>query len=207
MSLKTHTQTIKTKRKLWTHKHIKDVSCTVCTTFSGPPCIHCCACRTMYAFSALTLLVGWQEGHPACKKLTGGVLVWLSVWSKVQTCIWPSWCHCHSLSLASVKSGLVLPFWYRLTRVVLDKGPLNGCVPLNKHPHPTSTCVHVGRVWHFSQVEWEWAILGIIPRRHATSDSLHQWSGSRDDGSTGQCCSTTNLVLLRRDTIRYEMLF
>jgi len=22
----------------------------------------------IYAFSALTLLVGWQEGHPACKK-------------------------------------------------------------------------------------------------------------------------------------------
>jgi len=35
--------------------------------------------------------------------------------------------HCHSLSLASVKSRLVLPFWYQLTRVVLDKGPLNGC--------------------------------------------------------------------------------
>jgi len=31
------------------------------------------------AFSALTLLVGWQEGHPACKKLSGGVLAWLSV--------------------------------------------------------------------------------------------------------------------------------
>jgi len=28
------------------------------------------------AFSALTLLVGWQEGHPACKKLSGGMLVW-----------------------------------------------------------------------------------------------------------------------------------
>jgi len=42
------------------------------------------------AFSALTLLVGRQEGHPACKKLSGGVLVWLSVWGKVQTCIWPS---------------------------------------------------------------------------------------------------------------------
>ena len=41
-------------------------------------------------FSALTLLVGWQEGHPACKKLSGGVLAWLFVWSKVQTCIWPS---------------------------------------------------------------------------------------------------------------------
>ena len=42
------------------------------------------------AFSALTLLVGWQEGHLACKKLSGGVLAWLSVWSEVQTCIWPS---------------------------------------------------------------------------------------------------------------------
>jgi len=27
-----------------------------------------------YAFSALTLLVGRQEGHPACKKLSGVVL-------------------------------------------------------------------------------------------------------------------------------------
>jgi len=35
------------------------------------------------AFSALTLLVGQQEGHPACKKLSGGVLAWLSVWSEV----------------------------------------------------------------------------------------------------------------------------
>jgi len=45
---------------------------------------------TLGAFSALTLLVGRQEGHPACKKLSGGVLAWLSVWSEVQTCIWPS---------------------------------------------------------------------------------------------------------------------
>jgi len=27
------------------------------------------------AFSALMLLVGWQEGYPACKTLTGGMLV------------------------------------------------------------------------------------------------------------------------------------
>jgi len=39
------------------------------------------------AFSALTLLVGRQEGHLACKKLSGEVLAWLSVWSEVQTCI------------------------------------------------------------------------------------------------------------------------
>ena len=78
-----------------------------------------------FTLSALTLLVGWQEGHPACKKLSGGVLVWLSVWSQMQTCIWPSWCHCHSLSPAPVKRRLVLPFWHRLTWVVPNKGPLN----------------------------------------------------------------------------------
>ena len=58
----------------------------------------------------------------------GGVLAWLSDWSEVQTCIWPSTYHCYSLSLASVKSRLFLPFWYWLTRVVPDKGPLNRCV-------------------------------------------------------------------------------
>jgi len=73
------------------------------------------------------------------------VLAWLSVWNKVQTCIWPSWCHCHSLSLASVKSRLVLPFWYRLTRVVPDKGPLNGCV-----------CVYIYKVlFHFCSGSWQ----------------------------------------------------
>jgi len=30
----------------------------------------------------------------------------------------------------SSKSILVLPFWYRLTRVVMDKGPLKGVVVL-----------------------------------------------------------------------------
>jgi len=40
--------------------------------------------------SALMLLAGRQEGHPACKKLSVWVLAWLSVWSNVQTCIWPS---------------------------------------------------------------------------------------------------------------------
>jgi len=39
--------------------------------------------------SALTLLVGRQEQHPGCKKISDEVLVWLSVWSEVQiVCIW-----------------------------------------------------------------------------------------------------------------------
>jgi len=33
-----------------------------------------CVQSICIAFSALTLLVGWQEGHPACKKLSSGVL-------------------------------------------------------------------------------------------------------------------------------------
>ena len=38
--------------------------------------------------SALSLLVGVREEHPACKN---GVMVWLSVWSEVQiVCIWSS---------------------------------------------------------------------------------------------------------------------
>jgi len=72
--------------------------------------------------------LGGRKGIRSVKKLSGWVLVWLSVRSAVQTCIWPSGFHCHSLSLASVKSRLVLLFWYRLTRVVQDEGPLNGCV-------------------------------------------------------------------------------
>jgi len=60
-----------------------------------------------FAFSALMLLVGQQEGHPACKKLSGGVLAWLSVSREVRVCIWPSWWHCHSLSLAPVN-----PDWF-----------------------------------------------------------------------------------------------
>jgi len=57
-----------------------------------------------YAFSALTLSVWQQEEHPACKKLSDEVLLWLSVWSKVQIiCIWSSWRHCHSVSSCFIK--------------------------------------------------------------------------------------------------------
>jgi len=40
------------------------------------------------------LLVGQQEGQQTCKKLSDGVLAWLSVWGEVQICIWLRWCHC-----------------------------------------------------------------------------------------------------------------
>ena len=81
-------------------------------------------------------------------------LLW-HCWLGVRKSIWPiknwmmrCWCGCLSgarcrlfaygpagattipkllSSFASFKSRLVLPFWYRLTQVVLEKRPLNGC--------------------------------------------------------------------------------
>ena len=91
------------------------ILCLICNLLVYSICQHWC----LQCFDAVGLAAGRASG---LQKLSGGVLAWLSVWSKVQTCIWPSWCHCHSLSLASVKSRLVLPFWYWLTWVVLEKG-------------------------------------------------------------------------------------
>jgi len=52
--------------------------------------IRICTLMLNAAFSALTLFVGRQEGHPACKKLSAAMLAWLSAWSEVQIGIWPS---------------------------------------------------------------------------------------------------------------------
>ena len=38
--------------------------------------------------------LGSRKGIRPVKNLSGGVLAWLSVWSEVQTCIWPSWTIC-----------------------------------------------------------------------------------------------------------------
>jgi len=63
--------------------------CFLRCIFLWPVCVTDCCCL-LRAFSALTLLVGRQEGLPACRKLSGEVLAWLSVGSEVQTCIRPS---------------------------------------------------------------------------------------------------------------------
>jgi len=79
------------------------------------------------AFSALTLLVGRQEGHSACKNewwVTGMVICLKRDADLHMAQLMPL----PLTSLASVKSRFVLLFWYRLTRVVLEKWPLNGCV-------------------------------------------------------------------------------
>jgi len=42
-------------------------------------------------------------------------------------CVLSSWCHCHLVISYSSKIQNGLPFWCRLTQVVLEKRPLNGC--------------------------------------------------------------------------------
>ena len=70
-----------------------------------------------------------KEGHPACKKRVVGCWRGCLSGARCRLAYGPADATAtHSLSLASVKSRLVLPFWYRPTRVVLEKGPLNGCV-------------------------------------------------------------------------------
>ena len=82
----------------------------------------------LVAFSALTLLVGRQEGHPACKKLIGEVLAWLSVWSDVQTCICPADATAtHCLSCFS-KIQIGFTFLVQAHLGSPGKRPLNVCL-------------------------------------------------------------------------------
>jgi len=81
-----------------------------------------CQC---FAFSVLTLLVKHQEGHPACKKLSGGCWCGYLSGTTCRLAYGPADAtatHCLSLQW---NPDWFLPFWYRLTRVVPDKGPLN----------------------------------------------------------------------------------
>ena len=55
-----------------------------------------------------------------------GMVTYLRQGAEMHTS-WPGWRHYYSLSLAPVNPDWFLPFWYQLTRVVPDKGPLNGC--------------------------------------------------------------------------------
>jgi len=88
------------------------------------------ACPSWYPATSVKALSGTENRVTNSSLNSYYILVWLSIWSKVQTCIWPSWCH--SLSCASVKSTLVLP-----STVLAHLGsPGNVCV-----------CVSVC-VWH-----------------------------------------------------------
>ena len=82
------------------------------------------------AFSDLTLLAGHWEEQPACKNWV--MRCWCDYLSGVRCRLFaygpadaPAIPKPHNLVL--FKSRLVLPFWYQLFQVVLEKRPLNRC--------------------------------------------------------------------------------
>ena len=81
-----------------------------------------------FAFSSLTLLVRRQEGHSACKKLSGGVLAWLSVSLERGADLYygpadATATHCH-FSKIHISFTFLVPTHPGSP----GKGPLNGCV-------------------------------------------------------------------------------
>jgi len=54
-------------------------------------------CFVTYTAVGMQMIINVQS-----LTVSGQVLAWLCVWVKVQICMWSSWCHCHSLSLALV---------------------------------------------------------------------------------------------------------
>jgi len=123
--------------------------------------------------------LGGREGHPACKNLSGEVLTWLSVWSEVQMiCIWSSWYHCHPIISCCSKIQNGLPFWCRITQVVLEKRLLNGC--------SSSTLLYFSRV------------LCFLPCTLCLVSGLHHWKDLSCQASHMQvwilCCA--NIVFL-----------
>jgi len=89
-----------------------------------------------FPFSALTLLVGRQEGHPACK-ITSCWFVGddnLTSFSSMLSPPTPS-------SLAPIKSRMET-FWYRLTQVHLEKWPLKWRMSDRRKRQPTTEDTH-----------------------------------------------------------------
>ena len=83
------------------------------------------ACTQPLTFSALTLLIWQEEGHPSCKKLEWwdvGMVIWLGQDAGLHMAqlipLLPVLTVCCSRKSRLV---LVLAFWYRLTQVVSDK--------------------------------------------------------------------------------------
>jgi len=78
----------------------------------------------------LTLLVGRQEGHPVCKKLSGGVLAWLSVWTEQGADLHMAQLMPLPLTVSYVSKIQIGFTFLELARLgsPAGKGSLNGCV-------------------------------------------------------------------------------
>ena len=126
---------------LTSHKQVVTVSSHLSAAF----CLMHCCCRT-YKMDVFfnyynvpivpsVLWCCWLGGRKGIWPVKNWVVACCRGYlpgARMQTCLRPSWCHCHSLSLASVKFRLVLPFWYWLTWV------------LSKYTHTSLTALFPG---------------------------------------------------------------
>ena len=86
-----------------------------------------CSCTTVN-FSALTLLVRHQEGHPAFKNWVVGCWHGYLSAARCRLAYGPSDATVPLTVSSLVKSRYVSPFLYWLIWVVPEKGPLNVCI-------------------------------------------------------------------------------
>jgi len=102
--------------------------------------------------------------------------------------------------LASFKPRLVLPFWYRLTQVVLEKRPLNGCNSYNSRKHDQSVngtaCDKTGVHLDFRcDVIYGNQPLPVVKRIGATWRI--RWIGLRGGDKCCRCRCRSNLLFFR----------
>ena len=113
-------------------------------------------------------------------------------------------------SLASVKSRLVLPFWYRLTWVVLDIGPLNGCVCKVLTSEALGLDLNKARDdgvlgWQWHQVDHMQTICTLL---HQTTTPTQSRVKSRQKASNNSIAWTANSRLfLTANYVRYNLLY
>jgi len=82
-----------------------------------------------YTFSVLTSLVGWREGHPACKKLGAGVVVCLERDADLHMAqLMPLPLTVSCFSKIQIGFTFLIPAQRVVPDKVPDKGPLNVCV-------------------------------------------------------------------------------
>ena len=83
-------------------------------------------------------------------------------------------------SLASFKSRLVLPFWYRLTKVALEKRPLNRC---SSSSSTAATCcspglncfTSVSNTIHTAMRVMQWQIVQTVTEIKSRTVRLHSF--------------------------------
>ena len=105
---------------------------------------NCDTFTAIFQLNVATTRLGGRNGiQPVKTERWGAGAAWLSAWSEVQDLHMsqlmplPLTVSCFS----KIKIGL--PFWYQLTWVVPEKGPLNGCV---------CVCVTtMAQLWYFVQ--------------------------------------------------------